>query len=57
MKTYPTRTLARAYRSQVNAKLAASGVKATLRDPVKGDDGMWQSPGINHGGKLSLKTK
>lgn len=55
MKAFTTRTLARAHRATVNAKAKAAGSTATLRDPVKGEDGLWTFPGLNHGSKLSLK--
>jgi len=55
MKTFTTRNEARAIRKAVNEKVKASGSKATLRDPVKNDDGRWSFPGISHGKKLTLK--
>lgn len=45
-----TRTSARSFRATINAKAPAK-----LRDPVKGEDGLWMFPGLNHGSKLSLK--
>lgn len=55
MKAFTTRTLARAHRANVNAAAKAAGSKATLRDPVKDQDGLWTFPGLNHGSKLSMK--
>jgi len=55
MNQFLTRTQARAFRTSVNAKAKAAGSKAMFRDPVKGEDGLWSFPGMNHGGKLTLK--
>lgn len=55
MKSFTTRTQARAFRSTVNAKAKAAGSNALLRDPVKAENGYWTFPGLNHGSKLSLK--
>lgn len=54
---FVSRSLARSYRTIVNAKAKSAGSVATLRDPIKDSDGLWIFPGLNHGGKLSLKTK
>lgn len=61
MKTFPNREAARYFRSAVNNKVVAAGSKAKLGAPVKvmrGNVEVWSLPDqINHGGKLSLKTK
>lgn len=61
MKTFPNRDSARAFRSAVNNKAIAAGSNAKLGAPVKvmrGNVEVWSLPEqINHGGKLSLKTK
>ncbi len=51
---FVSRSLARSYRTIVNAKAKAAGSVATLRDPVKDSDGLWVFPGLNHGSKLSM---
>lgn len=56
MNAFLTRNVARMNRDAVNAKAKATGSTATLRAPVKGEDGLWSFPGLKHQGKtLSLK--
>lgn len=47
--SFATRDQARAFASRVNAN-----VTAKIKQPVKGDQGRWIFPGLNHGGKLTL---
>lgn len=49
-RAFLTRTAARSFRATINEKAPAK-----LRDAVKGEDGLWTFPGLNHGSKLSLK--